>query len=74
MDESLSGHLVNERDGVPQRVLQLGGIAAVDRGADVTKCAAKTRAELAVVFPAANVLPVRFERGFVAGHLIKTFR
>ena len=48
--------------------LHFGRIAAVDRSADVAEGAAKPGPELPVVLPATNVLPVRFERGFVAGH------
>ena len=54
--------------GLPQRVLDLRRIAAVDGRADVAQRAAQARAQLAVVLAALDVLPVRFERGFVTGH------
>ncbi len=68
VNQALAGHLVDERDRLAERVLHLVRRACVDRGADVAEGAAKPGAELPVPFAPFDVLPVRFERGFVTGH------
>ena len=72
MNQALAGHLVHQRHGPAQCVLDLfgcfRGASGVDGGADVAQRAAKAGAKLPVVFAALQVLTVRFERGLVTGH------
>jgi hypothetical protein len=68
VDQPLAGHLVDERDGLADRILQLIRRPGVDSRADVAERVAQARAELTVVLAALEVLPVRLERGFVTGH------
>src|SRR5262249_29440480 len=72
VNQLLGRHLVDERNGVPKRVLDLGRILAVDRRPDVPERAAQARAEVPVVFPAFDVLTVRLERGIVTCHSRKS--
>ena len=68
VDDLLAGHLVDERDRVAQRVLDLRGIARVDGGADGAERAAEARPILPVGLALDQVLTVRFDCGFVASH------
>src|SRR4026207_1117577 len=68
VDDLLAGHLVDERDRVAQGVLHLRRIARVDGGADGAQGAAEARPVLPIRLTLDEVLPVRFDCGFVAGH------
>lgn len=58
MNQSLTRHLVDERDGRSQRVFHACGIPTIDSGANIAERAAKPRTELTVVLAAADVLTV----------------
>src|SRR5262245_6727033 len=68
MDQLLGCHLVDERDRVPKRVLDLRWILGINRRTNIAQRAAKAGAQSAVVLSLLNVLTVRFERGIVTGH------
>jgi len=68
MDESLGGHLIDERERLPERGVDGFRVAAVDGCADVPQGASKPGAKLAVVVATLDVLAVRFQRRIVTGH------
>ena len=68
MNQPFSRQLVDERNGLAQRILHLGGIVGVDRSPNIPERIAEPRPHLAILFPTLDVLTVRFERGIVTGH------
>ena len=69
MNDALGRHLVDERNGLLQGVLGGLQVIAVDGGADFPEGIAQARPILTVALAVLETLTVRFERGFMTGHV-----